>query len=169
VITTGEGAASATLFSCSSSKQKLDLETRGRPGPFAVVARPERWTDAAFAQKPLAAARMLSRAASGVKNIHGGAPLGVKTTTLDAAKASTWSQTVPAGSCLRVAAGGEGAGIGLTLRIFDAANQEELDRSHAAVAVSARACAPAAAARTLTIELRQTSGRFDVVIGERLE
>ncbi|MFO0678388.1 MAG: hypothetical protein U0169_17760 [Polyangiaceae bacterium] len=169
LLTSAEGAASATVFSCQPGKLRLDLETRGRPGPFAVLARSERWADPSFASKPVAAARMLQRAASGLRSQHGGTAHAVKAFVLEGSRASTWNETVPAGKCLRVAAGSEGPGLGLTLRLFDAPSQEELDRSHAPHAVSARACASSTGPRTVAVELRATSGRVDVVVGERME
>jgi hypothetical protein len=167
LVTAGEGADGVTLFACSHGKARLDLETRGRPGPFAVQLRKERWREGVFATHPLAAARMLSRAAVGPTRLHEGAATGARKLSLDAARMSSWETPVPAGQCLRVAVGVEGEGTGIDLRVLDAATGDELDRSHAADAASVRACAGPGAARTVKVEVRATSGKLDAIVGER--
>ena len=168
LVASDEGSSSVTLFTCARGALRVELETRGRPGPFAVLVRPERWKDPAFAAHPLAAARMLARAADGPSMLHEGAPLAVKSEAVDAARLSAWTESVAAGKCLRVAAGAEGAGAGVELRIFDVATSVEIDRSHGAHAASARACAPAETARAVRVELRATNGKRDAIVGERL-
>ncbi|MBX3230245.1 MAG: hypothetical protein KIT84_24565 [Labilithrix sp.] len=163
LLASGDGADGATLFACGKGKARLDLGTRGRPGPYAVMLRPERWKDAAFAAHPLAASRMLGRFGP----VFDGAPGRVRAASLDAAKRYVQDANIPAGACLRVAAGVEGEGTGLELRIFDAGSGEELDRGHGQNAASARACA-GASALGLRIEARATAGRLDAVLGERL-
>ena len=71
-------------------------------------------------------------------------------------------------ACAAPGAGAEGEGTGLELRAFDGATGEELDRSHAERAVSVRACAPERKVPDVRFELRTTSGKLDVVIGERV-
>jgi hypothetical protein len=168
LVSNAEGPDGATLFACGKGKARLDLETRGRPGPFAALLRKERWQDAAFMKHPLAASRMLARAADGPAMLHEGAVAAVRFAALDGAHVVVWDVTVPAGKCLRVAAGAQGEGTGLELRAFDGAIGDEIDRSHAADAVSVRACAAASAPRAVRIELRATSGKLDVIVGERL-
>jgi hypothetical protein len=163
LLGTGDGADSATIFACGKGKARLDLGTRGRPGPFVVTTHAERWKDASFAAHPLAAGRMLSRFAP----LFEGAPGRVKSTTLDAAKRYAQEAQLPAGACLRVAAGVEGEGTGLELRIFDATTNEELDRAAGQTSASVRACAGNATINVRT-EARATAGKLDAVIGERL-
>lgn len=167
LVTRAEGPDGATLFACGKGKVRLDLETRGRPGPFSVLSRKERWQDPEFVRHPLAAARMLARSVDGAGMLHEGAPLGVRAATLDGAKLLSWEVQVPAGKCLRASAGAQGEGTGLELRVFDVATSEEIDRSHAATAAAVRACAPANGARPVRVELRATSGKLEVVVGER--
>jgi len=155
------------LWACGRERVHLELETRGRPGPFAVVARTEKWQAPAFTQAPLAAARMIARSADGPDAILEGTAVSGRATTIDAAHLSTWAETVPAGKCLRVAVGAQGEGAGVELRAFDGASSTEIDRSHGANAASTTACAPAAAPRAVRFELRATSGKLDAVIGER--
>ncbi|MBX3188660.1 MAG: hypothetical protein KF819_16705 [Labilithrix sp.] len=167
LLATGDGASDATLFACGKGKARVDLGARGRPGPFAVLTRAERWKDPAFAAHPLAAGRMLGRAAAGPTWIHEGAPASVKHAVVDAAHQYVHNTSVAAGQCLRVAIGAEGEGTGLEARIVDAVDGEELDRAHGQNAVSVRACA-GAATRSVRLEVRASAGKLDVIVGERV-
>jgi hypothetical protein len=168
LVTRGEGATSVTLFACSRGKARLELEARGRPGPYASLVRPERWTDPVFLQYPLAASRMLERVAVGPSLLLVGNPLSARAVVLDGAHALDWEESVPPGRCLHVAAGAEGEGTGLEGRVLERATGEEIDRSHAGHAVGIRACAGPGAARAVRVEMRVTSGKLQVVIGERV-
>ena len=163
LLASGDAADGATLFACSKAKARLDLGTRGRPGPFTVLSRPEKWRDPAFAAHPLAASRMLGRFGP----VFEGAPGRVKAASIDAAKRYVQDASIPAGACLRVAAGVEGEGTGLELRLFDTATNEEVDRSAGQTSASVRACA-AGATMSLRTEVRATAGKLQAVIGERL-
>jgi hypothetical protein len=169
LVANGEGSASVTLWACGREKARLELETKGRPGPYSVVVRGEKWKDASFASSPLAAARMLARAAEGPDAMLEGAPLSARALGLDPAHLVSWSETVLPGKCVRVAVGAQGEGVGLDLRAFDvgAGTSTEIDRSHAANAASVRACAPPEAPRQVRFELRATTGKLDAVVGER--
>lgn len=167
LLATGDGSADAALFACGKGKARVDLATRGRPGPYAVIARPERWNDPVFAAHPLAAARMLDRAAVGPASVHEGAAGAVRHVVLDSAHQYVQPASVAAGHCLRVAVGAEGEGTGVVARLFDATTGEELDRSHGQNALALRACA-GASTRTLRVEARATAGKLDAVIGERV-
>jgi hypothetical protein len=168
LVTSGEGADGTTLFACGKGKARIDLETRGRPGPFAVLVRRERWQDPAFVRWPLAAARMLSRGADGVPMLHEGAPGAVRAVALNSSSLTSWETVVPPGRCARISVGAQGDGTGIELRASDMGSGDEIDRSHAANAASVRACAPANVARQVKVELRATSGKLDAVVGERL-
>ncbi len=161
------GASSATVFSCARAKVDLELEARGRPGPFAVMTRPERWEDVAFAAHPFASARMLAASTTGVAAHIEGAPLPVKSFVVDATHRAAFEEKLRAGACLDVAAGGEGDGGGLELRAFDAATQEELDRDSGSLSAAVHACAAENQPKTLRIEIRGV-GKLDVVVGERM-
>jgi hypothetical protein len=166
LLSTAEGTGDATLFACGKGKARVDLGTRGRPGPYAVLTRVERWKDPAFAAHPLAAGRMLGRAAVGPVWLHEGAAGTTRHTVLDGAHQYVQNATVPPGQCLRVAIGVEGEGTGLEARLFDAVTGEEIDRSHGQTAASVRACATGAT-RTVRLEARATAGKLDAVVGER--
>lgn len=169
LLGSGDGPDGATLFACGKGKARLDLGTRGRPGPYAVLTRAERWKDAAFAAHPLAASRLLARAIGPLAPVKDdGKPAAVRTVTLEASKRFVQDASIPAGQCLHVHAGVEGEGTGLDLRLHDAPSGEELDRSHGQVSASVRACAPSGSARAVRIEARASSGKLDALIAERV-
>lgn len=165
LLGTGDGADGAVLFACGTGKARVDLGTRGRPGPFSVVSRPEKWKSPLFASHPLAASRMLSRAVGPGGKTKAGA---VSQAVIEPAKRYVHDANIAAGQCLHVAVGVEGEGTGLEVRLFDAVSGEELDRSHGQVSASVRACA-GAAATSVRIEARATAGKLDALVGETLE
>ncbi len=167
LLASGEGADGAVLFACGKGKARVDLGTRGRPGPFAMLVRPERWKDPAFSAHPLAASRMLARSSSSASAAHEGKAGAVRHATLEAAKRYAYDANIAPGQCLHLAVGVEGEGTGLEVRMFDAATGDELDRSHGQLSAGVRACA-GSAARSVRIEARATAGKLDAVIGERL-
>jgi hypothetical protein len=168
LVTNGEGVASVTLFACGRGKARLELEARGRPGPFASLVRAERWRAPAFAQYPLAASRMLARAAVGPSVLILGTALSARAVVLDAAHLLSWDETIPAGKCLRVAVGAEGEGAGIEARMIERASSDEIDRAHADHSIGLRACSTPGAPRAVRIEMRATAGKLDTVIGERV-
>lgn len=166
LLASNDGAGDATLFACGKGKARVDLGTRGRPGPFAVLSRAERWKDPQFSAHPLAASRMLGRAATGPQSILEGAAGAVRHASLDASHQYVYTTSIAAGQCLRIAIGVEGEGTGLETRLFDAVTGEELDRAHGQTSAALRACA-AGATRSVRLEARATAGKLDAVIGER--
>jgi hypothetical protein len=166
LLASNEGAGDATLFACGKGKARVDLGTRGRPGPYAVLTRAERWRDAAFTAHPLAAGRMLSRAAVGPQAVLEGGAGAVHHAVLDAAHQFVQSTSIAPGQCIRVAIGVEGEGTGIEARLFDAVTGEEIDRAHGQNAVALHSCAESAT-RTLRIEARATAGKLDAIVGER--
>ena len=167
LLGSGDGPDGTVLYACGKGRARVDLGTRGRPGPFAILTRPERWKDPSFVAHPLAASRMLARASGPlVPGKEDGKPGAVHATVLESSKRYLQDSTVAAGQCLRLFAGVEGEGTGLELRIFDAASGDELDRSHGQFSAGVRACA-AGTPRPVHIEARATAGRLDAVLGER--
>ncbi|MGH7329668.1 MAG: hypothetical protein ACREJX_15080, partial [Polyangiaceae bacterium] len=140
LVTRAEGSSSATVFSCAHPKAEIDLEARGRPGPFSVLARPERWSDAVFAAHPVAAARMLSASTSGASSHIEGTAVAVKVFSLDATHRATLDESVKAGQCLDIAVGGEGEGTYLEVRVSDAGTSEDLDRDSGSFGAHVRVC-----------------------------
>ena len=166
LLAADEASSSMTLFACGRGPARLELETRGRPGPFAVQLRPERWRDPAFAAHPLAASRVMGRAASGPDRLLDAKQAPARAVTLDAAHSVVWTESVPAGRCARVTVGVEGEGAGVDLRAFDASDDADLDRGEAAFATSVRACAGGDAARSVRFEARASAGKVEAVVGE---
>ncbi len=166
LLGSNDGGGDATVFACGNGKARVDLATRGRPGPYVVLTRAERWKDAAFTAHPLAAGRMLGRAATSPQSVLEGAAGPVRAATVDSGHQTVHNTAIAANACLSVAIGAEGDGTGLEARLFDAATGEEIDRSHGQNAALLRACA-GNAARSVRVEVRATAGKLDVVIGER--
>jgi hypothetical protein len=161
-----EASSSMTLFACATGPVRLELETRGRPGPFAVQVRAERWRDPAFAGHPLATSRMMARAATGPDRLLEGKQSPARAVTLDPAHGVAWTESIAAGKCARVTVGVEGEGAGVDLRAFDASDDSDLDRGESATSASVRACAGADAARSVRFEARASAGKVDAIVGE---
>jgi hypothetical protein len=132
-----------------------------------VAVRAERWKDRAFGAHPLAASRMLARAAAGPEMLLDGKRAVAREESLDAAHLVSWTENVTAGHCLSVTVGAQGEGAGVDLRAFDPGDGTDVDRSEAASAASVRVCAPQEAARSARFEVRATSGHLDAVLGEQ--
>ncbi|MEO6572238.1 MAG: hypothetical protein ABIP89_00265, partial [Polyangiaceae bacterium] len=164
----GGASGSIALFVCGRSRAQLELESRGRPGPFSVLARAERWKDVAFAAHPVASARMMARAASGPSMMHEGFPLAAKSFSLDPGRRISYGENLAPGQCLKVAVGVEGEGSGVELRVFDAGSSDELDRSVAEWSAAVRACASPTGPRAVRVEIRGTSGKLEAIVGERM-
>jgi hypothetical protein len=167
LLTSAEGAASATLFACGDSRLRLDLESRGRPGPVAVTWRAEAWTDPAFASHPRAASRMLERASAGAAGLLDGEPAGARSFQAEGGHETSWPERLAAATCLHIAVGAEGAGAGLVGRIVDGVSGDELDRSGGATAIGLRACA-GTEPRLVEVRVAVTAGRLDVVAASRV-
>jgi hypothetical protein len=169
LLASGEASGSLVLFACARGSARLELETRGRPGPFTVTVRPERWKDPALFAHALAASRMLARAAGGADMLLDGNDGAVHELALEAARAVTWNGNVPAGRCLRMTVGVQGEGTGVELRVVEDVDTE-IDRAEAAYAATVRACAPPdQGPRAVRFEARASAGRLDGIAGERLE
>lgn len=165
LLGSGQASTSLALFACSRNAVRLELETRGRPGPFVVTVRPERWRDAAFAAHPLAASRMLARAAEGPDMLFEGKGAPVRNVALDASHELSWTDSVAAGRCTRVTVGVQGEGAGVDLRVSNPADASDIDRSQAAYGASVRACAPPDGPRSVKFDLRASAGRLDAIVG----
>jgi hypothetical protein len=168
MLASAEASSSVALFACTRGPARLELETRGRPGPFAVTIRSERWKDALFAAHPLAASRMLARAAVGPDLLLDGKESPARELSLDATRVVGWTESIGAGRCVGVTVGVQGDGAGVELRAFDPADGTDLDRSEAAHAATVRACASPTTAREVRFEARASAGRLDALVGERV-
>ncbi len=165
----GDRASSTlTLFACGRGMVHLDLEALGRPGPYAVSLRPERWSDPVFAAHPLAASRMLGRSAHGHERLLAGRETAVRAAALSADRTTAWSEAIAPGKCLSVTAGVEGQGTGIDLAAFDETGAA-VDRAEGARATGVRACAAPATGAVVRIEARASAGQLDAVLGERTQ
>lgn len=167
LLADGEASSSLAMFACPHGPARLELEARGRPGPYTVLVRPEPWQHPTLSAHPLASSRMLARAAVGQEMLLSGKEGAVRELALDAARTISWTEDVPAGRCLRVAVGAQGDGAGIDLRAFEGSDTE-IDRAQAAHAASVRACAQETP-RTVRFEVHASAGRLDAVLGERIE
>ena len=167
LLGSAESSSSLALFACAPGPVRLELETRGRPGPFAVSMREERWKDAAFAAHPVAASRMLERAAMGPEMLLDGKQSPARAVSIDAAHVVGWTETIAAGRCVRVTVGAQGDGAGVELRAYDPADGTDLDRAEAPHAATVRVCAAPGAARDGRFEVRASAGRMDAIVGEQ--
>ena len=167
IVASAEASSSVALFACAKGNVTLELETRGRPGPFAVSMRQERWWDVSFFAHPLAASRMLARAATGPEMLLEGKEAPPRSLSLDAGHVHSWTENIPAGRCTNVTIGAQGEGAGIELRASDPGDGSDYDRSEGAYAASVRACAPPGIARVARFEARASAGHMDVIIGER--
>jgi hypothetical protein len=165
LLASADAASSLALFVCARTAAHLELETRGRPGPFVVTTRPERWKDSAFEAHPLAASRMLARAATGPDMLLDGKELASRELVLDGERMTSWSETIAAGHCVRATIGVQGGVAGVEARVFE--GSDEVDRAEAAHAVSVRACAAPDTPRVVRFEARASAGHVDAVLGER--
>jgi hypothetical protein len=165
LLASADASSSLALFVCARTQGYLEIETRGRPGPFVLTVRPERWRDPAFEAHPLAASRMLGRAAAGPDMLLDGKEQASRELVLDGERVTSWTETVPAGRCLRATIGVQGDGAGVEARVFE--GSDEIDRAEAARAVSVRACANPDAPRPVRFEARASAGHVDAVLGER--
>jgi hypothetical protein len=165
LLASAEASSSLAMFACARTGARLELETRGRPGPFSVSVRPERWRDPLFEALPLAASRMLARAAAGPDTLLDGKEGVTRELVLDGERVTAWSENIAPGKCLRATVGAEGDGTGIEARLFE--GTDEIDRSEAAHAVSVKACATPDGPRAVRIEVRASAGHMEAILGER--
>ncbi len=167
LLASAEASSSLALFACSRGAIHLELETRGRPGPFAVAMRAERWKDPEFLSRTLAASRLLARAAVGPEMLIEGKETSARALSLDASHVVGWAETIAAGRCVRVTVASQGEGAGIQLRAIDPGDGASVDRSEGAHAAAVRACALPTAAREIRFEARAAAGRVDALLGEQ--
>ncbi len=165
LLASAEASSSLAVFVCARTGARLELETRGRPGPFAVTMRAERWKDAVFEAHPLAASRMLARAAMGPDTLLDGKEVAARELILDGERVTSWNENIQPGKCLRATLGGQGEGAGIEVRVFE--GTDEIDRGEAAHAVSVKACATPESPRAVRFEARASAGHMEAVLGER--
>jgi hypothetical protein len=157
-----EGGGEGTLFACTQgSKARIDVESLARPGPFGVEVRQEPSAPTTLAGAGIAAARLLSRfhdqhrvSSKQLENIA--------QITMDDQTLNTAPLALKAGECVEVAAAIGTQGRGVELRLVDAKNREQVDRSLGSFSSLVRTCAQKSD-RLLQIELRLRVGKDTLV------
>jgi hypothetical protein len=169
LLSSGNASGSLVLFACARGVPNLELEALGRPGPFAVLVRSERWRDPAFASLPLAASRLLQDAAGGPDGIPDSGQARVRRLALEQARVVGWAEIIAPARCVRVTVAVQGEGAGVDLQAVDSGDETVLDRAESAEAASVRACARGEVQRRVRFEARASAGRLDALVGETSE
>lgn len=155
LLAESEGSARATLYSCGPARSaRIDVESRGRPGPFVVDARTWKDVPPALLKRPLAAARLLDR----VVGAHVDEPSTIepaRPVDLEAGKLHTSGFVVAQGSCTEAIVALQ-SGSGIDLRLVDEASGKDV-LARGKFVSSQRLCG-SKTARRARIELRVDDG-----------
>ncbi|MFO0553928.1 MAG: hypothetical protein U0271_36440 [Polyangiaceae bacterium] len=159
-----DGASRLTLYACaeSAASARLDVESRGRVGPFVVDRRAWSNPPAELLRHGVGLARLLERLV-GVEPI---APSVVETAKVVAVaddKLASLAFSVPGGRCVEVVGALDRAGAGLGVRIVDALLGNNVVGRGRFVA-SERWCATERTPRDLTAELRVDAGPAEALV-----
>jgi len=156
LIAESGGALRATLYACGPAREaRLDVESRGRVGPFGVDLRHWAEPSEAFMKHPVAASRLLERVIGAAEDSPDAARRanGIELTPQ---RLHTSSFVVPANGCTEVLAALDEGGSGLEARLVDEASGEDVLGRGRFVA-SQRICA-GNTPRKARLELRLDSG-----------
>lgn len=156
LLAESSGSLRATLYACGPARDvRVDVESRGRIGPFGVDLR--QWTDPTgeMMKLPLAAARLLERIVGSADSAPDVAR-GANGVDLVAGRLHTSSFIIPANACTDVFAALDDSGSGLEVRLVDEASGEDMIGRSRFVA-SQRLCA-GASPRKARLELRVDVG-----------
>lgn len=157
LISEDGGGLGATLYSCSAAAKgaRVDVESLGRPGPFAIETRTWKSSPAELAERPLAGARLLARVLGRAEADP--STLGsLSKLELAAGKLFTSSTVIQPGVCAEVVVASDAAEpAGVELRLVDESAREDVLGRGRFVA-SQRLCANRSA-RKIRVEAR-TSG-----------
>lgn len=162
----GDGVSGAVAFACAKGKVRVDLETRGAGGAYALGVRKVTWTGPELSALPLAGSRMLSRAARGPHEVFEGSPVAIRSLGLSSTSLTAFEEDVAPGACLHAYLGAEGAGQGIELRAFDAKTSTEIDRGHGETSAAVYACATTGPLR-VRFEAKTSTGDLRAVVGLR--
>jgi hypothetical protein len=160
-----QGPLGATLFVCGPARElRLEAEARTRPGPFAAERRLLGPLRGDASTRPLAAARLLARAAAAGDEIPFDTSL-ARGLRLEPGRRQAVPVAVPARGCVEVVAALEGPGRWLDLSLVDETNGEE-QRARGAHTASARLCG-AGAAKSARLELGLDEGTSEALVAIR--
>jgi len=130
----------ATLHACVASAiaATLDVEGVGRPGAVAVELRREKDSPPELTRHPVAASRLLSRAAPGAPDLRTLRP--IHEVDLEEGKRATLDVAVTPPGCGEVVAAVDTGCSGITLRLVDGQTGQEVSKGAGARVASARVC-----------------------------
>lgn len=156
LIAESSGSIRATLYACGQAREaRIDVESRGRVGPFGVEMRTWAVPKEELLKLPLAAARLFERAIGSTEDPPDPARH-ANAVELAVSKLHTSSFVVPASGCTDVMASLDTGGTGLEIRLVDEASGEDVIGRGRFVA-SQRICA-GSSPRKARLELRVDSG-----------
>ncbi|NUO52004.1 MAG: hypothetical protein HOV80_24400 [Polyangiaceae bacterium] len=156
LLAEASGSLRATLYACGPARDaRVDVESRGRIGPFGVDLR--QWGDpgSELLKLPVAAARILERVVGSAESAPELAH-GATSVELIASKLQTSSFIIPPNTCTDVIAALDEGGSGIDLRLVDEASGEDMVGRGRFVA-SQRICA-GTSPRKARVELRVDTG-----------
>jgi hypothetical protein len=169
LASSGRGA----LFVCGpAGPVRFDAEATLRPGPFAVVVRPEPGSSAELVKAPLAAGRLLAQSIErGALQRAGDVGL-VRRFELSEAAIDAFELTVPFGRCIDIALGLDPGAAGAEIRLVSAASGKEIALGRGPHATSTRVCALDAESvkenLKTRVELRVASGAGVGLVATRM-
>lgn len=124
LLSEAEGSARTTLYGCGATAARVDVESRGRPGPFVLDVRTWKEPPPDVMKRPVAAARLLDRTVglepTSPEVIEDARPIDLEADTLHSS-----SFVVAQGTCTEVFVALD-AGSGIDLRLIDDATQEDV-------------------------------------------
>lgn len=166
LLTEGEGSARATLYACGAGGElRVDVESRGRPGPFVIESRSWKDVPSELGKRPLAAARLLDRVI-GMEPRSPAVVEDARAIELEPGKLVSSSFVVAQGTCTEAIVALE-AGSGIDLRLVDDATGEDVLGRGRNVA-SQRLCA-GKTSRKAKMEVRVDQGPAPALVLLRTE
>nr|MDQ2642757.1 hypothetical protein [Myxococcota bacterium] len=152
--------------------KRFDAEATLRPGPFALVVRPEPGTSSELVKAPLAAGRLLAQSIER-GTLQRASEIGlVRRFELSEAAIQAFELTVPFGRCIDVALGLDPGAAGAEIRLVSAASGKEIALGRGPHATSTRVCALDAESvkenLKTRVELRVASGAGVGLVATRM-
>lgn len=164
LLTEGRAAASVALFTCGKGgAARVDLEALESPGPFAIELRRDNAAPPALVAHPVAAARLLSRLASGGEAADASMAATATVVGLEEGQRKIVPVPLPASGCADVIAALDGNASGIDLRIADGSGSGDGSVARARYLVSDRVCG-APNGKPVTAELKLASGKTEALV-----
>ncbi|NUP09356.1 MAG: hypothetical protein HOW73_25160 [Polyangiaceae bacterium] len=155
LLAESEGSARTTLYTCGAARAaRIDVESRGRPGPFVVDQRTWKTLPPEISKRPAAAGRLLDRLL-GAEVVAPTAMEDARAIDLEEAKLHTSSFVVAQGTCTEVFVALD-AGSGIDVRLVDEVTQKDV-LGRGKLVASQRICG-GKTSRKARLELRVDDG-----------